>query len=103
MAKIEFFDTARGLMASRFGNIAITNDGAQSWPNPASVQLQLSLPDFAHQGAALRITTTSGGLMHEQQVSGTQASISLDNWPSGVYLYTLSTPHNKVTGKFVVK
>jgi photosystem II stability/assembly factor-like uncharacterized protein len=79
------------------------NATAKAWPNPASVQLQLSLPDFAHQGAALRITTTSGGLVHEQQVSGTQASIALDNWPSGVYLYTLSTPYNKVTGKFVVK
>ena len=73
------------------------------FPNPASNQINFSINNYGENNLELLVTNYFGQIVHQENINW-QTSLSVFDWPKGVYIYHLKTEKGAsvATGKFIV-
>ena len=73
------------------------------FPNPASNQINFSINNYEGNNLELLVTNYFGQIVHQEGINW-QTSLSVFDWPKGVYIYHLKTEEGAsvATGKFIV-
>lgn len=81
-----------------------TGETIHIFPNPATTQIQIQL-DHVGSKTKLEVYSVTGVLMLDKAISQqTQATISLDKWPAGMYIIVVSNKQGVVQrAKFIKK
>lgn len=70
------------------------------YPNPASTQISVQLPTTA-QDASISIYTSLGQLVQNNVINTSNYSISIDQLPTGIYMYQIRSGANMQSGKLI--
>lgn len=73
------------------------------YPNPATENLRVELPNHWTEPITLRIWNLAGQLIYQETISETNplTIVSLHDWKSGMYLLSLKTPKSEVIRKLI--
>ncbi|MEO8150079.1 MAG: T9SS type A sorting domain-containing protein [Bacteroidia bacterium] len=75
---------------------------SQNEPNPANETTTIHFNLASNKKATLRITDVLGSVVFEKEVIGTQLTLDLKNFKSGVYFYELQSGEKRLVRKMVV-
>ncbi len=76
-------------------------DKVSIYPNPSSGVITLQTKDYL--GGILTISSLTGQTMHETQITSEKTILSAENYPAGIYLYSLRKNNITNTGKVVIQ
>lgn len=75
-----------------------------SYPNPCNDKVRIEWGNEAYNGMHIRICNILGVCIFEQTVSGNSLNLSVSDWPSGIYFYTLYDNNQAIgTKKMTIK
>jgi hypothetical protein len=66
----------------------------QVYPNPVQDFLKLKIRDLNTENLVWKMHDSNGKLLNTDRVSGTETSIPITNYPSGVYLFSVLSKNN---------
>jgi hypothetical protein len=80
----------------------LSEDGFALYPNPARNTTRIYLRNSANTAATLNIFDISGRLILHIPTKSNIIDIDCNNWPSGMYIYSLAHPGKLINGKLMV-
>lgn len=71
------------------------------YPNPVKNILTIELDDEMTKGAVIQLFDLSGKVIINKIVNGQTQNLNLENLPSGIYIFTLTTAGNKIIRRII--
>jgi len=78
----------------------VTKDLFTVYPNPASTQISVQLPNSV-QEASISIYTSVGQLLQQSTVNAASSSVSIAQLPAGIYFYQIRSGAQLQAGKLI--
>lgn len=79
------------------------NENIKAWYDGNNRQIKIELNSIMNQ-ASVQVFTTLGQLFYNEKFNGlTNTSVSVSNWPTGIYLVSVSNNNQRITSKLRIE
>ena len=79
------------------------NNRIKTWYDGNNRQIQISLGEAMNQ-ATVQVFNTLGQSFYNEKFNGlTNASVSVSNWPTGIYLVSVMNNNQRITTKLIIE
>lgn len=94
------------LSAETVGTVTATTSKAglymSAYPNPAHSEIHVDVP-FVSEGFQLRVISSTGVVVKEANISGSQANQDITDLPAGLYLLEVVADQEKITRSIIIE
>ncbi|HSM48533.1 MAG TPA: T9SS type A sorting domain-containing protein, partial [Draconibacterium sp.] len=79
------------------------NNNIKAWYDGNNRQIQISTNSVMNQ-ATVQVFNTLGQSYYNEKFNGlTNASVSVSNWPTGIYLVSVTNNNQRITTKLIIE
>ncbi|MBK6281361.1 MAG: T9SS type A sorting domain-containing protein [Draconibacterium sp.] len=79
------------------------NNNIKAWYDSNNRQIQISMNNVMNQATVQVFNTLGQSFYHEKFNGLTNASVSVSNWPTGIYLVSVTNNNQRITTKLIIE